>query len=1360
MTAPLPANVDIVRVRGKWFAQTGGGAKRSNGDPLTVTFVPQLSNLVDASEFSYIETDSVVVTPDEDTAYFYADLIASNDPDLTPSTWTVTREGHPSKTISVDYNATVQEVEPGVFMKAVWLTDAAETTPPPPPIPGYYTSEQTNAAIAEALDGFESSSAVLSVAGRTGDVVLVEGDVTNLTTDLAAKTAKSTLTTKGDLYVASAASTPARLAVGSNGQVLTADSTQTTGTKWGDPAPSGVATVTAGDATVTVAGTSSDPTVAVNAIPESKVTGLVTDLAGKAATVHVHAGADITTGTVAIGRIPTGTTGSTVPFGNDARFTDSRTPLGHHTTHNTGGTDAIAPSDIGAAAATHTHAESDVTSLVSDLAGKQPVDADLTAIATLAPADGTFIKRASSAWTAATLVKGDVGLGSVDNTSDSAKNSATATLTNKTLTSPAITSPTGLVKADVGLGNVDNVSVATERAATATLTNKTLTSPVINTPTGIVKGDVGLGSVDNTSDLGKPVSTATTTALNGKLSLSAVTTKGDIVAATGSAAVSRLGVGSNNQVLTADSSTATGLKWAAAASGSVSSVTAGNSSITVAGTASDPTVAVSAATLASLAPVASPTFTGTATFAKTVGTPVALTDAATIAVDASLGNLFRVTLGGNRTMGVPSTPSDGQQIMLEITQDGTGGRTITWPSSTGGYAFDVSPPILTTAPGGRDYLRFVYDLGSARWRFAVPTTAVGTIQINESQVNGLTADLAAKVAKGDLVINVKDYGAVGNGSTDDTTALNTAKAAAVSSNLPLFFPPGTYKITSALVWTDDGLEVIGCGPVNTVVIQATSNVAVIRLGGTGQHIEGLRFTYSSAQSSANTGANAIEFVLAFMSTFRRLTVEIGARGLYMPTSVGTNNVFSCTFEDIRVGGYTISAIDMVSTSSYSTGNVWSNIYTQNNYFGSPAACSEVVVRFAYCDEMSLNQLNIEWCNPSADVLFLQQCKNVSIGTLHFEGLTPGVTASNAGLVYLVDTTRVVLSAVSISRNTIGANLGTFAAFRFAYDQNFLDCAALNLNNNTVATSSTSFTLAHFNTTPTVGAVSIRNADLGAFAALTVGDSTPPTVQRINNNQYLNVQKALFTTKGDVVAASGSGVPVRLGVGSDGQVLTADSTQTAGVKWAAATGGVVSVTAGDSTVTVAGTSTNPTVAVNAIAESKVTNLVSDLAAKQPLDSDLTTIAGLTATTDNFMVGASSAWASRTPAQAKTSLAITAADVGSGVFTSARLPLVASTPYTITYSGSITIDPTLGNNPQITATGNPTIGISTTGVLNGQQILLEVLAQTTQRTVTLTGINILPGLSSVNAITVAKVGFFGFRYSSLNATWHLMSYAAST
>jgi len=46
-----------------------------------------------------------------------------------------------------------------------------------------------------------------------------------------------------------------------------------------------------------------------------------------------------------------------------------------------------------------------------------------------------------------------------------------------------------------------------------------------------------------------------------------------------------------------------------------------------------------------------------------------------------------------------------------------------------------------------------------------------------------------------------------------------------------------------------------------------------------------------------------------------------------------------------------------------------------------------------------------------------------------------------------------------------------------------------------------------------------------------------------------IQPTLLTTKGDIIVATGNATLVRQGVGSDGQVLTADSAQADGIKWA-------------------------------------------------------------------------------------------------------------------------------------------------------------------------------------------------------------------
>lgn len=220
-----------------------------------------------------------------------------------------------------------------------------------------------------------------------------------------------------------------------------------------------------------------------------------------------------------------------------------------------------------------------------------------------------------------------------------------------------------------------------------------------------------------------------TTLSNGKVDKATLTTKGDLYVATAAGTVTRIGAGTDGQVLSADSTQPSGIKWITGGGVmGVNSLAAGDSSITIGGTAQNPTVAVSASTLASLAPVASPTFTGTATFSaasfnstatftKVVTVPVTLTDAATIAVDASLGNYFRITLGGNRTMGAPTNATDGQKILFEIIQDATGSRTVTWTAGAAGFAFgtDVTTPTLTTTANKRDFVGFAYNSVTNLW---------------------------------------------------------------------------------------------------------------------------------------------------------------------------------------------------------------------------------------------------------------------------------------------------------------------------------------------------------------------------------------------------------------------------------------------------------------------------------------------------------------------------------------------------------------------------------------------------------------------------------------------------------------------
>lgn len=290
------------------------------------------------------------------------------------------------------------------------------------------------------------------------------------------------------------------------------------------------------------------------------------------------------------------------------------------------------------------------------------------------------------------------------------------------------------------------------------------------------------------------------------------------------------------------------------------------------------------------------------------------------------GRLYTYTQG-TTTKKVAYTEATGTTAHT-YTSDGGGGEYIALdargelpaPLYLTAGAYDLC---LKTAAGATVWTRRA-DPGGADFAGSGGSALVGFIQ------TGTGASTRTVQAKLRDVVSVKDFGATGDGSTDDTTAVQACVTAAVTAGKAVYFPSGTYILTSTVTATgwwcyfgDGNTSVIKTNndialftfTINTTTVSAweirdlrfegpynSSNVASCALRFTGDSTSFIQYGYCNA-SCVNFYAFAKDeksprttgFGLEAMLNWNRWDVTLQNQtnyGFWCTQGSGTGNVYS------------------------------------------------------------------------------------------------------------------------------------------------------------------------------------------------------------------------------------------------------------------------------------------------------------------------------------------------------------------------------------------------------------------------------------------------------------------------------------
>jgi hypothetical protein len=177
------------------------------------------------------------------------------------------------------------------------------------------------------------------------------------------------------------------------------------------------------------------------------------------------------------------------------------------------------------------------------------------------------------------------------------------------------------------------------------------------------------------------------------------------------------------------------------------------------------------------------------------------------------------------------------------------------------------------------------------------------------------------IVKDSPYVDVRAYGAVGNGVTDDTAAIQTAGSAAQTGKIPLFFPGGRYKYSSNLAFTN--IPAVYGVPDNTVLLPTAAVTVALTITTNDANLYGVpNMTVVSGieiDGTNTTGATGIKMGVNGATVTARVTLDkvhvrmfqgAGGKGLHLIDTVETSiteSLFTKNYVNVHIEGTIVSA---------------------------------------------------------------------------------------------------------------------------------------------------------------------------------------------------------------------------------------------------------------------------------------------------------------------------------------------------------------------------------------------------------------------------------------------------------------------